>query len=287
METWMITGVNGFLGPRIVEELRKDSGKTVLAMSRKEMDFTDEESVKKAFEAGRPDVLVHAGAISDTRACELDPKGSRRVNVDGVKYLARAAKEWGTKLIFTSSDQVYTGSDTREPHRETEELSPANVYGREKLEAERLIMDICPDGISLRLTWMYDLSGTLAVKPNFLTNLQASLKKGETLSFSRNDYRGLTDGRVVAERITRLKNFPGGVYNFGSPNGLDFYETACETVKLLKENPKGKILEDLGEKWRNLAFSTEKLEQAGFSFPDTLAGIRDCLARWNFQNNFH
>ncbi len=44
------------------------------------------------------------------------------------------------------------------------------------------------------------------------------MDKGELLTFSENDFRGLTDGRIVAERITHLKDVPGGVYNFGSPN---------------------------------------------------------------------
>lgn len=59
------------------------------------------------------------------------------------------------------------------------------------------------------------------------------MDKGELLTFSENDFRGLTDGRIVAERITHLKDVPGGVYNFGSPNALNFYETAVRTVEAL------------------------------------------------------
>ena len=94
--------------------------------------------MKRVLGTLHPDVLVHAAAVSDTGACERDPEGSWKVNVTGVEYLSKACRENGTKLIFASSDQVYTGSEVRTPHREDEILTQANVYGREKLEAERI-----------------------------------------------------------------------------------------------------------------------------------------------------
>ena len=277
METWMITGTTGFLGPRVEVALREKEEVKVLPMTRRELDFTDEEQVKRVLGSFRPDVLVHAAAISDTGACERDPEGSWKVNVTGVEYLAKACRENGTKLIFASSDQVYTGSKIRTPHKETEILKPANVYGREKLEAEEVIAALCPDGISLRLTWMYDLPGKLPVKPNFITNIRNAMDKGELLLFSENDFRGLTDGRTVAERITRLGKIPGGVYNFGSPNRVDFYETARKTVEALGGDPEKIVGKQENGAFRNLAISTEKLEAAGNSFPDTQEGICNCL----------
>ena len=277
METWMITGTTGFLGPRVEVALREKEEVKVLPMTRRELDFTDEEQVKRVLGSFRPDVLVHAAAISDTGACERDPEGSWKVNVTGVEYLAKACRENGTKLIFASSDQVYTGSKIRTPHKETEILKPANVYGREKLEAEEVIAALCPDGISLRLTWMYDLPGKLPVKPNFITNIRNAMDKGELLTFSENDFRGLTDGRIVAERITHLKDVPGGVYNFGSPNALNFYETAVRTVEALGGDPEKIVKRREDGNFRNLAFSTAKLEAAGIFFPDTIEGILNRL----------
>ena len=251
METWMITGVTGFLGPRVEVTLREKGEVEVLPMTREELNFTDEEQVKRVLGTLHPDVLV--------------------------EYLSKACRENGTKLIFASSDQVYTGSEVRTPHREDEILTPANVYGREKLEAERIVANWCPEGVSLRLTWMYDLPGKLPVKPNFITNIRDAMDKGELLTFSENDFRGLTDGRIVAERITHLKDVPGGVYNFGSPNALNFYETAVRTVEALGGDPEKIVKRREDGNFRNLAFSTAKLEAAGISFPDTIEGILNRL----------
>ena len=43
METWMITGVTGFLGPRVEVTLREKGEVEVLPMTREELNFTDEE----------------------------------------------------------------------------------------------------------------------------------------------------------------------------------------------------------------------------------------------------
>ena len=99
METWMITGVTGFLGPRVEVTLREKGEVEVLPMTREELNFTDEEQVKRVLGTLHPDVLVHAAAVSDTGACERDPEGSWKVNVTGVEYLSKACRENGTKLI--------------------------------------------------------------------------------------------------------------------------------------------------------------------------------------------
>ena len=99
----------------------------------------------------------------------------------------------------------------------------------------------------------------------------------ESFTFSENDFRGLTDGRIVAERITHLKDVPGGVYNFGSPNALNFYETAVRTVEALGGDPEKIVKRREDGNFRNLAFSTAKLEAAGIFFPDTIEGILNRL----------
>ncbi len=78
METWMITGVTGFLGPRVEVTLREKGEVEVLPMTREELNFTDEEQVKRVLGTLHPDVLVHAAAVSDTGACERTRKAAGR-----------------------------------------------------------------------------------------------------------------------------------------------------------------------------------------------------------------
>lgn len=275
MQTWLVTGANGFLGCRIVEALKKDPEKRVLSMTRAEMDFTRREEVVRIFETYRPEVLVHAAAQADTGICERDPENTEKVNVEGVRYLAKEAGELGCKMIFLSSDQVYTGTKGAVPHKEEERLSPINVYGRQKLRAEELVEQYTKDGVSLRLTWMYDLPGKLKVKPNFVINLLELLRKEGIQEVSSLDYRSVTDGRIVAENISKCRELPGGSYNFGSPGSRSFYELTGEVIRMLGRDPERYLRETKTE--RNLSIDMQKAEQQGIRFPDALEGVRNCL----------
>ena len=73
--------------------------------------------------------------------------------------MARAAAETGAKLVAFSSDQVYSGAAQEGPLPETLSLSPSNIYGQHKLEAEQRVLEVLPDAVFLRVPWMYDLPG--------------------------------------------------------------------------------------------------------------------------------
>ena len=59
METWMITGVTGFLGPRVEVTLRQKGEVEVLPMTREELNFTDEEQVKRVLGMLHPDAVSY------------------------------------------------------------------------------------------------------------------------------------------------------------------------------------------------------------------------------------
>lgn len=152
---------------------------------------------------------------------------------------------------------------------------PANVYGRHKWEAEQRVLDILPDAVLLRATWMYDLPGYgLPVRGNFLLNLYTAALHGQTLRFSVNDYRGITYVREAVELLPQAIELPGGVYNFGSENDCDMYTTALRACEILGISP---ALER--QDWpRSLLMDGRKLRTAaGCGFSDTQTGLVHCL----------
>jgi nucleoside-diphosphate-sugar epimerase len=69
----------------------------------------------------------------------------RQTNVDGTRYLAEAARAHGVRpFVFVSSNCVYARSYDK-PVRETEPPTPAEIYGRSKLEAEQLLREFEDD----------------------------------------------------------------------------------------------------------------------------------------------
>ncbi len=272
MKTILLTGVSGFVGARILRQLG-DSFRFV-TLPRELVHSADREGILSAVQRLRPDGVIHTAAISDVGYSQEHPEESYRANVMLTLCLAEAARFVGAKLVSFSSDQVYSGERGNGPFDELLDVHPANVYGRHKLEAERRALEIDPDSVHLRATWMYDLPGYgLPIRGNLLVNLVQAALTGTKLSFSNREYRGITYVRQAVELLVSALELPGGVYNFGSENRLSMYDTAVDFAQAL-----GLRMElEKGDRQRSLAMDCAKLRKAGISFDDTQAGLRRCL----------
>lgn len=273
MRKVLVSGAGGFVGARIMTQLADRY--TLCAFPKGMLAAADEAAVAELVRCEQPDVILHTAAISDTGYSEQHPAESYRANVELPLWIAQAARQTGAKLVSFSSDQVYAGLDAVELFTEDRPLSPANVYGRHKLEAEQRVLDVLPDAVLLRATWMYDLPGYgLPIRGNFLLNLLTAAMRQETLRFSGSDYRGITYVREAVERLSDAMELPGGVYNFGSGNDCDMYATAERACALLDMHP---ALEKADWQRCLLMDGSKFRAAAGVGFGDTLTGLTHCL----------
>lgn len=277
MKKVLVTGAGGFVGSRILQQW---SGSYVLCTAPKGFfAAAKKDEVCALVETLHPDVILHTAALSDTGFCAQHPEQAYRANVELPLWLAEAAQQTGAKLVAFSSDQVYAGTTLRGPLPETMILQPSNLYGRYKLEAEQRVLECCPDSVHLRASWMYDLPGYgLPIRGNLPLNLLRAALRGETVRFSRNDYRGVTYVRQAVENLKHTLELPGGVYNFGSGNDADMVRTARRFADAM-----GISVNVEEADWsRNLVMDSKKLERAGIRFDTTRQGILRCLRDYGF-----
>ena len=280
MKKILVTGASGFVGSRFVARWRSEYN--ILTPTHAELDITDYASVSSYFVQNSPDVVVHLAALSNTGYCEQNESESYRVNVEGACNIARASAMCGAKMVFFSSDQVYNGNLESGLLSEDVTVSPENVYGRHKLEAEERVLAFCPGAVVLRATWMYDKEREgMYTHANFVTNISKAVKERTPLVFPVREYRGITWVREVVEFLPQTFNLPMGTYNYGAENDMNTYETACCYCEMLAGLSAGPILNPDYDRYpwheRNISISTDKIFRASggaICFSSTISGLR-------------
>lgn len=181
----LITGATGLLGSDLCRLLRKDHQVTGWArrLPRREgwsvplesVDVTDEKGVAKAGSRLRPQVVVHAAALSDVDVCERQETLAVEVNAKAVEKIARFCASLGAVLIAISTDYVFDGTLTR-PYREEDPPHPLSVYGRSKLEAERVALGNLSRSLVVRVSGLFG-SG----RPNFVSTAVDNFRNGRAV----------------------------------------------------------------------------------------------------------
>ena len=146
----LITGGGGLLAPYLVEAASVLGNVVVTARhdSRYPCDLVDAETTRQLLATVRPDLVVHAAAMTDVDGCDRDAGAADLANHVATANLASGLPD-GSKLVVVSTDQVYP--DTPHLHRE-EDAAPVNTYGRTKLAGEEAALEH---------------AGTLVVRTNF------------------------------------------------------------------------------------------------------------------------
>lgn len=159
----MITGASGQLGYDLIRAL--NSGHRLYALSRKQLDVTDEEAVLSVVRKFRPDVIIHAAAFTDVDGAESRREQAFAVNGAGTRNVAVAAEQAGARMVYVSTDYVFDGK-AKSPYTEFEDPSPINTYGRSKLAGEQYVRMFCTRYYIVRTAWLYGKAGN-----NFVTRM--------------------------------------------------------------------------------------------------------------------
>ncbi len=274
MNTVAVTGANGFLGSRASLFLKENF--EVIDVTRAVLDITDKEAVLRYFDKTCPDYVIHSAAIPEIELVDQYPELADATNRLSAVYIANACKNIGAKMIFMSSDQVYSG--TKAPHllNEDVDIDPQNLYAKQKYAAENEIAEILSTAISLRLTWMYDTpKSTLYQHQALPAQLMKASKEGTTIKVNVNRPRSVTYIKNVIENLPLCLKLPGGVYNYGSENHLpivEFYRQAACILGLSED-----IIEPFDGNEMNISIDTTKVKSHGIIFPSAIDGFKEAF----------
>lgn len=245
----LITGVNGFVGKYLVQELQ-EKGYSVSGIGMgpferqgvgyQNVNLLDPQALKQALEEMKPEVIFHLAGMASVSYSWREPKAAFEVNVLGTVNLLEAVKERKLQaFVYVGSSEVYgPGRCLGEKFKETTPPNPQNPYATSKYAAERIL---------LQLGRMYQLPVILTrpfnhigvgqsegfVVPDFARQIIEASKQNNPIRVGRLDvFRDFTDVRdiVRAYRLLAEKGQAGETYNLCSGEGRkisDILEIMC------------------------------------------------------------
>jgi len=226
----LLTGRNGQVGWELERTLAPLG--EVVATDRSTLDLTNEDQIRSAVRAAKPDVIVNAAAYTAVDKAESEPELAMRINGFAPGVLAEEAKGLGALLVHYSTDYVFDGEKAL-PYKEGDQPNPLNVYGRTTLEGEHAIGVSRCRHLILRTSWVYGPRGR-----NFILSICRAARERPELHVV-DDQRGAPTSSVAIAHATAgilqgiARRAPSdGIYHMSSAGEATWYEFAVAILAL-------------------------------------------------------
>ena len=178
-----VTGVNGQLGHDVMNSLYyaeidaigsdiKESysgvqdGSPACTMPYIGLDLMDEEKTRKIITEEGIDAIIHCAAWTAVDAAEESENQAivEKINGEVPGVLARIMKERDGKMLYLSTDYVFSGEGTEPWSPDERNFSPINFYGKTKLMGEEKIREVLEKYFIVRIAWVFGLNGKNFIK---------------------------------------------------------------------------------------------------------------------------
>ncbi|MBM3881580.1 MAG: SDR family oxidoreductase [Verrucomicrobia bacterium] len=214
-----VTGAGGLIGSYVVRLAPQQAPHwRVRGWTRDALDLTDYGAVTEAFCRQRPALIVHCAALSQSPACQADPRRAHTLNVSVVEHLAQLAVE--VPLVLLSSDLVFDGQKGH--YLETDPVGPLSVYGETKVLAEQCVL-ANPRHLVVRTS----LNGGASPKGDrgFNEELRLAWQAGRTLKLFTDEFRSPMFAGVTARALWELvKGRAVGLFHVGGSERLSRWQ---------------------------------------------------------------
>ena len=225
----LITGANGLLGHELSSILKDHS---LILLSHSQLDISDSDQVNKQLDSSHPDVVINSAAYTQVDACETTYDLAIASNAAGPKNLAIKCKQLNIPLIHISTDYVFEGNEKKNtPLEENDKLGPKTVYGKTKLEGEKLVMENCDKYFILRTAWLYGEG------KNFVKTMINLSKKNKELKVVNDQIGSPTYAKDLAKAIKEIvekKSEKYGIYHVTNKGQVSWYEFAKKIFEIKK-----------------------------------------------------
>jgi dTDP-4-dehydrorhamnose reductase len=241
----LITGGSGFLGGNLVAiaavlaetyfTYHSSPYPTDRSGSAICMDVTDPAQTEKIVEEISPAVIIHAAAVTDASCCEEHQHEAWDVNVVGTRNVASAAERVGARLIYASTDMVFSGGDSF--YSENDTPNPTHLYGKTKLKGEQIVQSLSSNYCIARIALVYGCSANKA--KCFTEAIVERVGRGESVCLFVDEYRTPVYAKNLCNALLELveREDLQGIYHLAGPERLSRFEFGLKLAEIFGLDP--------------------------------------------------
>ncbi|WP_160716561.1 SDR family oxidoreductase [Chitinophaga solisilvae] len=237
----LITGSNGLLGQHLIPLFARDGKYSVIATGRgtnrspqgenyiyESANLRDAGSVQQLVQKHQPDIIIHAGAMSQVDECEKNKDACWDTNVGATRYLVNAAEKVNAFFLFLSTDFVFDGLSG--PYNEDAAVNPINYYGTSKVAAERLVHNSKLQWAIVRTVLVYGVAND-PHRSNMISWVRDNLRQGKKIKVVDDQVRTPTLCQDLATGCLLIADKKAtGYFNISGKEVLTPYDMAEQTA---------------------------------------------------------
>ena len=281
----LVFGKHGQVGSNLVKIMSTMQDIDLVALDIEDIDLTQIDEIDQQIQKYSADWVINGTAHTAVDRAESEIELSYLLNRDAPLAMARSCCNVGAKFLHYSTDYVFDG-EKDSPYVETDSPNPKSVYGNSKLAGENAVLEVMPESIILRTSWVYSKQGK-----NFVNTMLNLAESKDTLSVVDDQYGSPTLADDLAATTVNIimgvenKHYPqqGGVFHATGQGVTNWYEFSKSIFDLkqinIKVNPIKTI--DFPTEAPRPAYSVlsnEKLKQKfNQELPDWKCSLVKCL----------
>jgi nucleoside-diphosphate-sugar epimerase len=236
------------------------------------------------------DVIIPLAALVGAPLCDRDPLAATSTNLTAIVDMLKLLSP-SQRVLLPITNSGYGVGEAGKFCTEDTPIRPVSLYGRDKVEVERILLERHPSALSFRLATVFGMSPRMrldllvndftyrAVNDRFIVLFESH--------FKRNFLHVRDVARVFLHGIDNFDRMKGQIYNVGLSDANLSKLELCQAIQrhvpsfVIHESEVGKDPDK-----RDYIVSNEKIERTGYKPAFSLdAGIQELIKGFQMIRN--
>ncbi len=234
----LLTGTSGLFGINYYNRFR-DKYKTYFLINNRNLknikkkvfvDLKSKKKIKELILKKKINIIIHAASFTNIEYIEKNKKASYKNNFLTTKNIAEVCKETNTKLVYISTDQLY--SDNLKKYDEKSELTPLNYYGYLKKISEIVVYKNSKKNLIIRTNFFcIGTSYRKSLSDYIIDNIKF---KKNIYMFNDIFFSPVYVMSLIKIILKLISSNEKGIFNISSDDKISKYKFAIYLAKLFK-----------------------------------------------------